>query len=185
MLYGDGWHDRTCISVSLWSSDSDKQPVYLRRADVFLWWRWVCQSEERGRCRPPTSNLNQDRKQITKLWQFLWKEYRVDWYQHLFIYLCISSCRHLFTTMQWENTLHHYITSLNTFVPNDPKWRLCIDLILADSFTLIVCLFLPTGTFTFVVWCRHVLILVLCFCTRAVPRLGVLEPIQPIAVIKR
>lgn len=35
--------------------------IYLLRAKFFLWWWRVCQSEERGGCRPPTSNLGKDR----------------------------------------------------------------------------------------------------------------------------
>ena len=35
--------------------------IYLLRAKFLLWWRRVCQSEERGWCRPPTSNLGKDR----------------------------------------------------------------------------------------------------------------------------
>lgn len=35
--------------------------IYLLRAKFFLWWWRICQSEERGWCRPPTSNLGKDR----------------------------------------------------------------------------------------------------------------------------
>lgn len=43
--------------------------IYLVGADVFLWWRWVCQSEEGGWCRPPTSNLR-DRMSSIKSCEF-------------------------------------------------------------------------------------------------------------------
>lgn len=113
--------------------NSEKQLIYLVRANVFVWWRWVCQSEECRWCRPPTPNLSKERKSCIKLCEFVYicicKEKKCDWYEHSYsalglLALCLQ--RIFFCD---SNAMRKCIASLHNkmqkiVVQNVPEWGL-------------------------------------------------------------